>query len=82
MNAALKTPAKTKVGQALQIVFAISEAIREAKEIPSGNLYAILMAHGCSMSQYDEIINTLKGAKLIEVTPSFLIRWIGPKVAQ
>ena len=61
--------------QALKIVQAVAETIREVKECPSGTVYAALMGR-ISLNTYEKIITTLKHAGCIEETPSHLLRWI------
>jgi len=67
---------KEQVKAAIEVVLAIANAIRELREVPSGQLYAQLMGY-LSLDQYQVIINNLKQAKLIKVE-SHLITWIGP----
>jgi len=50
---------KTEVAAGFRVVQAVAEAIREAREIPSGHLYATLMPTGMSLQQYQSIIGTL-----------------------
>jgi hypothetical protein len=72
---------KQQIRAALQITMAVAESIREAREIPSGSLYAILCAK-VSFGDYQAIIRTLKNAKLVEETPAHLLRWIGPAIGE
>lgn len=58
------------------IVDAIVEAIRDARQIPSGHLYAVVMGH-LSLNQYTTIINVLKEANLVNES-NHLLTWIGP----
>ena len=71
---ALDGQAKVAVG----IVLAASETIRQAREIPSGSLYAMLMGK-INMSQYETILRILAGARLVAVE-NHLVRWVGPEV--
>lgn len=53
-------------------------AIRDAKEVPAGHLYAALMAHDVTtLSEFEGILQILKNAKLIKES-GFLLTWIGP----
>lgn len=70
-----ETELKAQVSNAIQILRAIAETIRELKEIPSGTLYAQLMGQ-MDLATYQRVIDTLKGAKVIEETPASLLRWI------
>jgi hypothetical protein len=62
--------------EAVKIITAIGDAIRDSKEIPSGTLYAVLCGR-MSITAYSNIINILKRAGLVE-EKSNLLRWIGP----
>lgn len=64
---------------ALEVVQVITEAIRELKEVPSGELYARLMPHGISIGNYQTFLDMLQGAKLIQVK-NHLITWVGPTI--
>jgi len=70
-----ETELKAQVSNAIQILRAIAETIRELKEVPSGTLYAQLMGQ-MDLATYQRVIDTLKGAKVIEETPASLLRWI------
>lgn len=65
---------KAAIAQAL----AVAEAIRALKSVPSGHLYAQVMAH-LTLDQYNAIIQTLKNAKLIR-EEAHLLTWIGPAI--
>ena len=67
-----------QVSAAFQACAAVAEAIREAKEIPSGTLYAMLMGH-MSLETYQGIIRTLKGAGLV-AERAHLLSWCGPAI--
>jgi hypothetical protein len=63
---------------AVAAIRALAEAIRTAREIPSGHLYAIV--HGqMTLSGYQAAIGLLKEAKLVE-EQNYLLRWIGPGI--
>jgi hypothetical protein len=66
-----------QVSRAFAVCAAVAEAIREAGELPSGQLYAILMSQ-VDLSGYESMIRTLKGTGLVEERANVL-RWIGPK---
>lgn len=74
-------PTKAQLDAALAVTIAVSEAIREAGEIPSGTLYAMLIGK-VDIHGYHAILRTLKNAGLIQFMPSHLIQWCGPKVAE
>ena len=73
------TVTKEQVSAALQALAALAEAIRDLGEVPSGHLYAVVMSSGMSLATYQSMIDRLKGAGLIAVDGSHLIRWTGPK---
>lgn len=52
-----------QVRAALEVVFAVADAIRALGEVPSGELYAQLMVSGLTLGAYQQVIETLKGAK-------------------
>lgn len=61
--------------EAAQIVQAIGLIIKEVGSIPSGHLYAQLMAVDMNLSQYNVVIDLLKRSGLIKVE-NHLITWI------
>ena len=63
---------------AVRVAHAIAESIRELGEIPRGHLYARLMGI-MELRQYEQVIDLLIDARLVEREPSHLLRWIGPK---
>lgn len=71
------TVTKKQIDAAVNGIKAIAECIREAKEIPSGHLYAMIMSH-CSLESYNYAISTLKKAGLVQ-EKHHLLRWIEPK---
>jgi len=73
-NKSDKAPQLTAALKALTIVATI---IYEAKEIPSGHLYARLM-HKVDHETYDALIRRLEAMELIRRTPGHLLQWIGP----
>lgn len=58
------------------LVAAVADAIRDLGSVPSGQLYARVMAH-MSIGTYLSIIDILKRAKLVSDT-NHLLTWIGP----
>ena len=64
---------------ALAVVLAASETIREAREVPTGHLYAVLMSFGCDMEQYRQIENILIGSRMVAKSGEML-RWVGPEI--
>lgn len=61
--------------QAVQIIGAIAEVIREVGEVPSGHLYARLMGK-LDLAQYNVCIDVLKKAGLVKEERN-LLTWIG-----
>jgi hypothetical protein len=80
MNEASNINPQTRqaIRSALDAAFATAEAIREAGEIPSGHLYALMMPV-VGIQGYESIIRTLKNAGLVTEQRNML-RWIGPEV--
>jgi len=62
---------------AVRVAHAVAEAIRELGQVPSGHLYARLMGV-MEHHQYEQVVDVLVDAHLVERTPSHLLRWIGP----
>ena len=50
---------KNDIAESLKAVMAIADCIKEAKRIPSGHLYAQVMAFGCTLETYESIIGLL-----------------------
>ncbi len=63
---------------AVDVILAVSEAIRTAKQIPSGHLYSMLIGK-IDIDGYTSIIRILKNAKLVSESMNMLT-WIGPEV--
>ena len=68
---------RSTIKSGLTLLFAASEAIREAGEIPSGTLYAVL-AGRVDFIGYEKMVRVLKGAGLVAEDRGHLLRWIGP----
>lgn len=62
----------------MHIVLALAETIREAKEIPSGELYAILCGK-LSLESYNRVIQCLLNTGLVK-QKNYLLTWTGPEV--
>ena len=74
------TPTKEQLKAAFLMLAAVTEAIREAKRIPSGTLYAMLIGK-VDLAGYEKMIRMIKGAGLIEEKNHELV-WIGPEVSR
>jgi hypothetical protein len=73
---------KQQIQIATGIIVALGEAIRASQTsalggIPSGELYAVAMAH-LDLRTYEAAINGLKRANLV-VEKNHLLIWVGPK---
>ncbi len=68
--------ADQKARAALAIVQAIADTIREVGRIPSGHLYAQVMAH-VSFNDYSGTIRLLSDAGLVRETAAHELVWIG-----
>lgn len=62
---------------AMRAVFAVSEAVRNAGEIAAGVLYATLCQY-MTADTFHRVVESMANAKLIERTPSQVLRWVGP----
>jgi hypothetical protein len=70
----MTTPTESEIKNAFIFIKTIADSIREAKRIPSGTLYAVLMDK-ISLSEYEKVIAILKKSELIEEKNHELI-WI------
>lgn len=61
----------------VRIAHAVAETIRELGQVPSGHLYARLMGV-MELHQYEQVIDLLIDARLVERDHSHLLRWVGP----
>jgi hypothetical protein len=66
-----------QLANVVTLVHLIAEAVRTAKEVPSGTVYAAVCS-SVTIDQYAAILGILKRTKLVEETPAHLLRWIGP----
>lgn len=62
---------------AMNAVVALTEAIRQLKQVPSGHLYAQVMGV-MSIDQYEALITIILRTGLVERDQSSLLRWVGP----
>lgn len=71
---------KDEVKAAIQIILTVSSLIKELGQVPSGELYAMLLEPLPKMSceTYLRMIDKIREAGLIRVD-NHLITWIGPK---
>lgn len=74
----MATPTREQVRAAFDLMVAVTEVIRDVKEIPSGVLYARLMDK-LSFPAYMAMLESLQRTKLIEVK-SHVIYWVGPNL--
>ena len=70
-------PTKEELKAALHMLVAVAEAIREAKSVPSGHLYAMLCGK-VDAAGYERMIGQLKGAGVVEERNHLLV-WCGPQ---
>ncbi len=69
-------PTAADLRAGLAVTLAVTEAIREAGEIPSGTLYALLCAK-MDITAYQSMIAMLKRTGLI-IETGHMLRWSGP----
>ena len=68
---------------AVNVVIAVTEAIRQAKRIPSGHLYVMLMdlAGGMiDLPAYENMLAMLKRTGLVAETAAHELVWTGPEL--
>jgi len=73
-------PSKEQIKSALNLTFAVTEAIREAGEIPSGTLY-VLLCGKLDITAYNSMIEMLKRTGLVTES-AHLLKWAGPKFSK
>jgi hypothetical protein len=56
----------------------IADAVKEARTIPAGHIYAVL-AGKMSLDTFESIIDTLVRANLVRRDSTGLITWVGPR---
>jgi hypothetical protein len=66
---------RTQVSAAVHIVAAVGQAIKEAGQVPEGELYAVCMAH-MDLSQFNSCIDTLVRCKMVRKS-NHLLTWVG-----
>lgn len=66
---------QAQVNAAVQIVVAVGQAIREAKSIPSGHLYAHLMGR-MNLETYNKVIGVLKNTGAVK-EENHVLTWVG-----
>jgi hypothetical protein len=69
-------PTKAQKEYGIKLIMAVTEAIREAKRIPSGHLYAMLMSK-MDINTYNKLITIIKRTGLVKEEYHELI-WVGP----
>lgn len=71
-------PTAKEVKAAFAMTLAVAETIREAGEVPSGTIYAVLCGK-VDLAGYQAMIRNLKAAGLVK-EKSNLLTWVGPKL--
>lgn len=70
------TAPTTPAAAAIELVRGIAEIIRtEPDGVIEGTLYAALMAHGCTLAQFESIIGFLLSSGMVERTSSHRLIW-------
>lgn len=73
-------PTPEQISSYMNVVEAITEAIRTAGEIPSGHLYSVACGL-IRLETYQRIIDLLVSAELVE-RRGHLLKWIGKQPKQ
>lgn len=71
------TPTREQLKAGFGLLLSVSEAIRSARRIPSGALYAALMAK-MDLPTYTAMVGTLVRTGLVAKTPASELIWVGP----
>jgi len=69
---------KSELAQAIHILKAAADAIREAGSIPSGHLYAAMMGK-VGMQAYNQMIALMVRSGLVELSDNHMLTWKGPQ---
>jgi hypothetical protein len=64
---------------AIKVMAAACEAVREARQIPEGHLYAAFIGK-MNIETFEAMMRRLLGTGLIVRDPSRMLRWVGPEV--
>lgn len=70
---------KEQLRAGIDIVLAVSEAIRTIGTVPSGVLYARSCMNALTVDQYNQVIGLLKRAGLV-AEEAHVLRWVGPQL--
>ena len=73
------TPTKEQLKSGLNMIVAVTEAIREAGEIPEGTLYGVLVGK-IELPAFEKMVAMIVNTGLVEKRGN-LLRWIGPQIA-
>ena len=68
---------RAAVRATVETVCAVADAVRAVGSVPSGVLYAQVMAH-VDLATYNRIVEVLKNAKLVSES-GHVLKWEGPK---
>lgn len=69
---------REQIGAALEKIKIVGQCIQAAGEIPSGHLYAQLMAKGMELAEYEKIIGLLVRGGIVVQERSGLLKWNVP----
>ena len=73
---ALKMNTQTQVNAVTSLVKSIGDTIKEAGCVPSGHLYTILQGFGCTIGQFESLIEAFVKANKVKQVGQ-LLYWIG-----
>lgn len=73
------TATRQQIKAVLNVMIAITDAIREAREIPAGHLYAAVMEH-VDLATFESIVARIVATRIVECRGHLLV-WVGPAVA-
>ncbi len=68
---------KEELKAGLETVRAVAEAIHDAREVPAGQLYAVLCPV-MGLAEFERIIGMLVRTGLVARDQSHLLRWVSP----
>lgn len=73
-------PTEEQIQAVLDLMVTMTELIRVKGEIPSGELYALVMGE-LNLRTYELILSKIKGSGLV-IEKNHLLVWVGPQKLQ
>lgn len=71
----MSEPTRSQVSAVLQMLRIVADAIKALGQVPSGELYAVLMPR-MSLTTYEKMLSLLESSGVVTVS-NHLITWVG-----